>query len=160
MNKPVVALLLVASAMLVIAGEIERQRTGWHGGGLFTSMIGAVFCLAFGRILLLDYVLENRVVKLGSETLPPAKDVAAVLVRDIPISTDARKLLLRAILRAKRATSCGKVEREIAFQIVDHWGGVWELQAYEEIGGKKGFSANRVFYAGRSAEIVAKCVGI
>ncbi|HSI12113.1 MAG TPA: hypothetical protein VK961_08720 [Chthoniobacter sp.] len=160
MNKPVVLLLFVAALIVTIAGEIERQRSGWNGGGFFISMIGAVFCLAFGRMLLLHHVLESQPIKLGSETLPPGKDVAAVLVHGSPIPDEARKNLLKAIRRAKRATKCGSVSKELPFQIVDHWGGVWNLQAYEETSGTRGFSSNRVFYSGRAAAMVATCVGL
>ena len=160
MNKRVINLLFIASAVVAIAGVIEQKRSGWHGGGFFLSMIGAIFCFAFGRILILDRVLDNRPIKLGSETLPPSKDVSAVIVRGAPISEEAKKTLLKAILKANRAPSCGSVSKELSFQIVDRWGGVWDLQAYEETTGARGFSANRVFYSGRAAEIVATCVGL
>ena len=59
MNKRVIILLFIASAVVAIAGGIEQKRTGWHGGGFSLSMIGAIFCVAFGRILVLDRVLEE-----------------------------------------------------------------------------------------------------
>lgn len=160
MNKPVILLLFIVSLAVTIAGEIERQRSGWNGGGYFTLMIGAVFSLAFGRMLLLHHVLEHRPIKLGSETLPPGKDVAAVLVHGGPISDKAKKHLLNAIRRSKRAPKCGSISKELPFQIVDHWGGIWDLQAYEETSGTRGFSANRVYYSGRAAAEVAECVGL
>jgi len=160
MNKRLIIFLFIASAAVAIAGVIEQKHTSWHGGNFSVSIIAAVFCFAFGRILILDRVLDSRSIKLGSETLPPSKDVAAVLVHGEPISEEAKKTLLKAIRKAKRATSSGNVSKELSFQIVDRWGGVWDLQAYKEAGGARGFSANRVFYSGRAAEIVAACVGL
>lgn len=160
MKKPVITLLLIASLVVAIVGEIQWQRTGWIGGGFFTFMIGTGFCLAFGCMLVLPHILESRPIKLGSETLPPSKDVSAILVHGAPISEEAKKTLLKAIRKARRATTCGRVAKELPFQIVDHWGGVWDLQAYEETSGSRGFSANRVFYSGRAAETVATCVGL
>ena len=160
MNKTIVSLLLVVSAVIAVVGNFYGQRSGLNSGVSFTSMIGGVFVIAFARMLLLDHLLENRPLKLGSETLPPIKDVASVLVQGNPISDESRKKLLVAIRKAKRAASCGTILKELPFQIVDHWGGFWELEAYMESGGKKGFSANRVYYSGRAAELVAECVGI
>jgi hypothetical protein len=108
----------------------------------------------------LESISDRRSIKQGSETLPPSEDVAAVLVNGTPISDDAKKTLLKAIRKAKRAKVCGSVSKELTFQIVDRWGSIWELQAYLDTGGNCGFSANRVFYSGRAAEVVARCVGI
>ena len=123
-------------------------------------MPSAVFCIAFGRMLILRNVLERKSVKLGSETLPPERDIASVLVSGQPISEEKKKALLQAMAKAKRASSCGVVSTEIPFEIVDRWGGMWELEAYEEVGGKRGFSIGRVYYSGKSAEVVAECVGL
>jgi len=151
MNTTIIRPFFAVSLVVAIAGGVAGDSS--------ICMIGAVFVCAFGRMLWRQ-ALENMPLKFGSESLPPAKDVAAVLVYGVPISEAAKKDLLKAMRRSKRAASCGSIMREIPFQIVDHWGGVWELRAYEETGGTRGFSANRVSYSGRAAEMVARCVGI
>ncbi len=101
------------SLTVAIGGEVQQQLMGWHGGGFYTSMIGAIFVLAFGRILVLDRILPRRIIKLGSETLPAIKDVASVVVHEQPISDDKKMALLRAIAKAQRASSCGSISRQI-----------------------------------------------
>lgn len=161
MNKPLITFLLVVSILVTVAGEVARQHAGLKASPYSLSMIGAAFTLALGMMLLLHHVLEGqRPIRVGSETLPPIKDVASVLVQGEPLSKEDQKKLLLAIRRAKRATTCGRVAKEQAFQIVDHWGGVWDLQAHEEAGGVRGFSINRVFYSGPAAATVAACVGV
>ena len=147
-------------AGLALAGEVAHKFADWEFGSTL-CLISAIFCSAFGGILLRENLLEQRrMIKSGPEQLPPVKDVASVLVDGRAIAEHKKNTLLKAISKAKKASCSGSVAKEIPFQIVDHWGGTWELKAYEETGGKRGFSINRIFYSGAKAEIVAECVGL
>jgi hypothetical protein len=92
--------------------------------------------------------------------LPPIADIAFVTVDGIPISDAKKDILLKAMARAKRAPTCGRILQEIPFQLQDHWGGVWYLSAYEDDQANRGFSINRVYYTGSNATLVAECVGL
>jgi hypothetical protein len=152
---------MVFSFPLFIVGTVA-WRSGWAWPELLITL-APVFCVAFIKIGA-RMAKEKRVryenMKLGSETLPPRADIAYVTVDGIPISNAKREILLDAMAKAKRASAIGGLVQEIPFQLQDHWGGVWDLQAYEDDQGNRGFSINRVYYSGPSAKIVAECLGI
>jgi hypothetical protein len=115
--------------------------------------------IEIGAQLSKDKITRTNI-KLGSETLPPIADIASVTVDGIPISDAKKDILLKAMARAKRASTCGQILQEVPFQLRDHWGGVWDLLAYEDDQANRGFSINRVFYSGSNAILVAECVGL
>ncbi|HSH94532.1 MAG TPA: hypothetical protein VK968_10340 [Roseimicrobium sp.] len=159
MKKPYVWILLVVIAGLFVAGEI-RERQEDTGGGSLLIVISVILIIPFVRVLVVKRMGDSKNLKIGSEILPPPKDIAAVFVDGRAITEERRRLLLRKIGKARRMTLSGKVIREVPFQIKDHWDGIWELVAYEQSDGRMGFSINRVFYEGSNADIVAECVGL
>jgi hypothetical protein len=159
MSKPQIRSVVFVSAAVAVAGAIAWRFAGWDAGFILFMFCAAV-CIAYGRMLRDDGLREMQNIKLGSENLPSIKDVASVLVRGQPISDDKKKALLNALSRARRAALTGTVAKEIPFQIVDRWGGSWQLTAYVETGGTRGFSINRVCYSGADAAVVAESVGM
>ena len=159
MKKPYIWLTFLVIVVVFITSETTGGLGGKGNEATLTIIVG-IAAAAYIRIVLTKAILEPKNIKLGSETLPPPKDISSILVNGSAISIERKNLLLKAIVRAQRATRSGKVIQEIPFQLADHWGGIWELLAYKEADGTRGFSINRVFYSGRNAQIVAECVGL
>jgi len=158
MNRTVATVIMLAFFALFIGGEVAHlKRWAWPED---VTMLAAFCCLAFGRISAGLSAGKSRNIKLGSETLPPIADIASVSVDGIPISEARRDMLLKAMAKSKRAASGGKILQEVPFQIHDRWDGTWTFLAYEDDQGNRGFSINRVYYAGPSARFVAECVGL
>jgi hypothetical protein len=159
MNLAAARILFFVFAVLAIVGEVARQRTGWEGGTILT-VASAILCAAFARMIIWSHLTERKNIKLGSESLPPMNDVASVIVHGAPIPDERKRALLKALHKARRATNCGSVIKKIPFRIEDRWGGTWDLEAYEDDRGQRGFSINRVYYSGTSAAVVAECVSL
>ena len=158
MKRPAILLLFSASIGLIVWDQVIDDNTG----ATFQSFtrIGSVFACASGMMLMLEKLLESKSMKIGSEGLPPVEDVAQVIAKGAALADSQMKILLKSIRKSKRASTCGKVTKEIPFEIIDRWGGSWTLVAYEEVGGQRGFRINRVAYSGKAAEVVARCIGI
>ncbi len=160
MNKRYVAALLLCSVGLMLWDGLRDKNANpfaaYHG----FSMIGAVFALAFTKMLFRETLSMAGKRKIDSEILPAVDDVVAILVGNVSIPDFQKKTLLHALRKSKSASVCGKVSKEVPFSITDRWGGVWNLVAYRDVNGHRGFIINRMVYAGRNAEIVAECVGL
>jgi uncharacterized membrane protein len=160
MNRTVATFLMLAFFALFIAEEVAKlKRWAWQED--FT-LIAASFCITFAHIRtsLTPRKTKATKLKLGSETLPPAADIAFVIVDGIPISDTKKNILLGAMAKSKRASTSGKLLQEIPFLLQDRWGGTWDFLAYEDDQRNRGFSINRVYYSGPSAQLVAECVGL
>jgi hypothetical protein len=153
-----IVLFLVISA-LFIAGEVSLSR---ERKGLGTTLItvSVILLLPFARIVFLGAVNRRNSSSASDSLLPPPKDIGIIRAGSAILSSQQKDRLLQAIARAKRAQKTSKITREIPFQIEDHWGGIWDLYAYEDLDGMKGFSINRIYFSGPHAQIVAECIGI
>jgi hypothetical protein len=158
MNPALLRWLVTVFGAVAIAGAVAWRVWGWESG--WAICMGSAFIAIKVGWNHWRHPESGSGLVAGSEHLPPDKDVASIRVHGEPLREDAQKRLLHAMRRASRASACGAIARTVPFTIVDHWSGTWEAEAWEERNGKRGFTINRVCYAGTSAEVVAECVGI
>lgn len=154
-----VSLLLLFFALFIAGAIVVRNGGKWP---VELTIVGLAFFLAYTGSCARQNFDRKRYAKLrlGSETLPPMREIGGVIVDGIALSEAKKDMLLHAMAKSKRAAATGKLLQEIPFQIRDRWDGVWNLTAYQDDEGNKGFSINRVYYSGPKAKLVAECVGI
>jgi hypothetical protein len=159
MKRSYAVVLFLVISVLFIAGEVllshERKELG-------TTLItvSVILLLPFARIVFLGAANRRNSSSASDSLLPPSKDIGIIRIEGVVISDQKKDRLLQAIARSKRAQKTAKIKKEVPFQIEDHWGGTWDLCAYEDFDGMKGFSINRIFFSGTNAQIVAECIGI
>jgi hypothetical protein len=150
-------LFLVISA-LFIAGEVSLSHERKDLGTTLIT-VSVILLLPFARIVFLG-AANRRSSSASDSLLPPPKDIGIIRIEGTVLSDQKKDRLLQAIARSKRAHKTARIKKEVPFQIEDHWGGIWDLCAYEDFDGMKGFSINRIYFSGTNAQIVAECIGI